>query len=79
MKSIKKSAKRLTDREFASHFASPKNPPKGYGSIDAGIEAFSYRKERMRYWMQRLGVDVYTTECFERADADVLAKFGKPF
>ena len=66
-------------KDILKHAASMKNPPKGYGSIDAGMKAFAYRKERMRYWAKRLGVDSYTVECFEKAEADVVAKFGQPF
>ena len=62
-----------------SYSASNRNPPKGYGSISAGITVMAYRSERLKYWRQVFGVSVYNDECFINAEKDVLAKFGKPF
>ena len=59
--------------------ASQKNPPKGYGSINAGMEVARYRSERMKYWKQALKVSTYTDEVFTKADDDVIAKYGNPF
>ena len=62
-----------------NYAASNMNPPKGYGSILAGITVSAYRSERLKYWRHALGVLVYTDECFINAEKDVLDKFGQPF
>lgn len=66
-------------KPLMSYAASSRNPPKGYGSIEAGMRVHAYRSERLNYWKQTLGVNVYTDECFINADRDVVAKFGEPF
>lgn len=66
-------------KNIMAYAASSKNPPKGYGSIEAGMQALAYRSERLKYWKQTLCVDVYTDECFINAERDVVAKFGQPF
>lgn len=68
-------------KDYEPYFASSKNPPKGYGSIEAGMRAAAYRSERLKYWSKTLGVknNGYSTECFVNAERDVVAKFGQPF
>ncbi|AND74948.1 hypothetical protein pf16_25 [Pseudomonas phage pf16] len=66
-------------KDYESYFASSKNPPKGYGSIEAGMQALGYRSERLKYWRETLGTAGYTPECFANAERDVVAKFGQPF
>lgn len=66
-------------KNLMSYAASSRNPPKGYGSIEAGMQALAYRSERLKWWKTTLKVDVYTDQCFINAEADVIAKFGQPF
>lgn len=62
-----------------SHCASMKNPPKGYGSIETGMKVAAYRNKRLDHWRHELKEKGYTAECFEKAEADVVAAWGKPF
>lgn len=66
-------------RSLMSYAASSKNPPKGYGSIDAGMKVHTYRSERLKYWAKEIGQGLYTDQCFINAQNDVVAKFGEPF
>lgn len=66
-------------KNILKHCASMKNPPKGYGSISVGMEAAAYRSKRLDYWKKQLKANGYTPECFEKAEADVVAKYGNPF
>lgn len=65
--------------DILRYAASSKNPPKGYGSISAGMEVAKYRSERLKYWKAYFKTSCYTNEVFDRADADVIAKYGHPF
>lgn len=58
------------------HAASPSNPPKGYGSIDAGIRVMMYRGVRVQHYSS-LGhaYDVAAS----LAQADVIAMYGEPW
>lgn len=58
------------------HAASPRNPPKGYGSIDKGVEVMKYRAKRMDHY-RALGNDY--VECAVKAQADVIAMYGEPW
>jgi hypothetical protein len=66
-------------KDIMNYAASMKNPPKGYGSISAGLEVAKYRSDRMKYWKEQIGNGSYTDEVFERADDDVISEFGQPF
>lgn len=66
-------------RDIMNYAASNRNPPKGYGSISAGMEVAKFRSERMKYWKEQIGNGSYTDEVFERADDDVISEFGQPF
>lgn len=61
------------------HAASMNNPPKGYGSISAGMTVAAYRSERLDYWAKQIGNGRYTDEVFTNTQADVVAKYGNPF
>ena len=62
-----------------SHCASMTNPPKGYGSISTGMKVAAFRNQRLDYHRKELGEKGYSPECFERANADVIAEWGNPF
>lgn len=62
-----------------SYCASAKNPPKGYGSIEAGMKVMAYRSKRLKHWAAEIGGGLYTDEVFTRTQADVVAKWGEPF
>lgn len=62
-----------------SHCASMKNPPKGYGSIEAGLRVAAFRSERLRYWAKEIGDGLYTDEVFINTQKDVIAEYGEPF
>lgn len=62
-----------------SYFASQSNPPKGYGSIEAGLKVMAFRSSRMKYWAKQIGKGSYTDEVFAKAESDVLAEYGEPF
>lgn len=66
-------------KNLMSYAASSRNPPKGYGSIEAGMQALAYRGERLKHWRKVFNSDIYTDQCFINAEADVIAKFGQPF
>ncbi len=66
-------------KEMMSHCASMKNPPKGYGSIEAGMKVAAYRNKRLDYWAKQIGNGCYTEQVFVNAEADVVAEWGKPF
>jgi hypothetical protein len=75
-------AKRNTSNTSASimaHAASMRNPPKGYGSIEAGMKVAAYRSKRLKYWAAQIGNGKYTDQVFVNAEADVVAEWGKPF
>jgi hypothetical protein len=59
-----------------TYAASPRNPPKGYGSISLGIEVASYRARRMDHY-RALGNDY--VQCATLAQADVIAMYGEPW
>lgn len=65
--------------KLMSSAASMKNPPKGYGSIETGMKVAAYRNKRLDYWAKALGNVGFTTEVFERAQADVVAEWGNAF
>lgn len=65
--------------KLMSGAASMKNPPKGYGSIEAGMKVVAYRNKRLDYWSKTLGNVGFTAEVFERAEADVIAEWGNKF
>lgn len=58
------------------HAASPRNPPKGYGTIDKGIEVMVYRTGRERAYKAD-GVD--WIEAIRLAQRDAIMKYGEPF
>lgn len=62
-----------------SHCASVKNPPKGYGSIEAGMKVIAYRNQRLDFWRKKLNARGYTEEVRESAERDVVSEFGNPF
>lgn len=62
-----------------SHAASSRNPPKGYGSIEAGMKVHAYRSERLKYWAKEIGGGLYTEQVFINLATDVVGKFGEPF
>lgn len=66
-------------KDIMNYAASNRNPPKGYGSISAGLKVEKFRSERMKYWREQIGNGSYTDEVFERAYDDVIAEFGHPF
>ena len=61
--------------KLMSYAASLSNPPKGYGSIDKGLEVSKYRNSKLDY---------YTAQGHNYAQAatlahkDVIAKYGEP-
>jgi len=59
---------------FMNYAASQNNPPKGYGSIDKGIEVAMYRGDQTRKYMKE-GMDYVAATM--KAQADVVTKFGK--
>ena len=65
--------------KLMSGAASMKNPPKGYGSIEAGMKVAAYRSQRLGYWAKQIGNGCYTEQVFVNAEADVVAEWGKPF
>lgn len=65
--------------ELMSRCASMINPPKGYGSIEAGLKVAAFRSKRMTYWEKELGGKGYTAEVFERVQADVISEWGEAF
>ena len=65
--------------KLMSHCASMTNPPKGYGSIETGMKVAAFRSKRMDYWAKELGGKGYTSEVFERVQADVVAEWGEAF
>lgn len=58
------------------HAASPRNPPKGYGSISLGIEVAKYRARRHDHY-RALGNDY--AQCATLAHGDVIAMYGEPW
>jgi hypothetical protein len=66
-------------KDLMRYAASMKNPPKGYGSITAGLAVASYRSERMKYWKEKVGNGSYTDEVFDIVEDEIVAKFGHPF
>lgn len=62
-----------------SHCASMKNPPKGYGSIEAGLRVMAFRSKRLKHWAKAIGNGLYTEQCFINAERETIAEFGKPF
>lgn len=62
-----------------SHCASMKNPPKGYGSIEAGMRVAAFRSKRLKYWAKEIGNGLYTDQVFINTQKDVIAEFGEPF
>lgn len=58
------------------HAASPSNPPKGYGSIDKGIEVMVYRTGRERHHRAN-GVD--WIEAIRLSQKEAIEKYGEPF
>lgn len=66
-------------KNIMSYAAGPKNPPKGYGSIEAGLTVMEYRSERVKYWAKKIGGGLYTDEVFKKAHDETIAKFGEPF
>lgn len=58
------------------HAASPSNPPKGYGSIDKGIEVMTYRTQREHYHRAN-GVEF--VEAIRMSQKDAIDKYGEPF
>jgi hypothetical protein len=69
----------MKSSNLMSHCASQSNPPKGYGSISTGMKVAAFRSKRLDYWAKQLGGKGFTPECFERANADVIAEWGNPF
>lgn len=59
-----------------NHAASLRNPPKGYGSIDAGIRVLKYRSERLDHY-KALGYDYAAAAV--AAEHDVVATYGEPW
>ena len=57
------------------HAASMNEPPKMYESINKGMEVAAYRNKRMDYHAKG---GPFTPEVFARAEADVIAKYGRP-
>lgn len=66
-------------KNIMSYAASQRNPPKGYGSIEAGLTVLAYRSERLKYWAKEIGNGLYTDQVFINTQKDVIAKFGEPF
>lgn len=66
-------------KNLMSYAASSRNPPKGYGSIEAGLTVMAYRSERLKYWAKEIGNGLYTDEVFKKAHDEAIAKFGEPF
>lgn len=58
------------------HAASPRNPPKGYGSIDKGIEVMTYRTQRECMYKAQ-GID--WIEAIRMSQKDAIDKYGEPF
>jgi len=77
MATIKRKARTMSS--LMSHAASMKNPPKGYGSIEAGMKVAAYRSQRLDYWAKAVGNGRYTNQVFINAEADVVAEWGRPF
>ena len=69
----------MAKANLMSYAASSKNPPKGYGSIEAGMTVMTYRSERLKYWAKEIGSGLYTDEVFKRASDDAVARYGEPF
>jgi len=65
--------------KLMSGAASMKNPPKGYGSIEAGMKVAKYRSQRLAYWAKEIGNGLYTEQVHINAQADVIAEWGNPF
>ncbi|MNC07133.1 hypothetical protein D3C76_165780 [compost metagenome] len=59
-----------------TYAASPRNPPKGYGSIDAGIAVMRYRSTRLGLY-QSQGLDY--TQAATLAQRDVISVYGEPW
>ena len=59
-----------------SYAASLSNPPKGYGSIDKGLEVSEYRCTRLDYYMAQ-GHNY--AQAATLAHRDVIARYGEPF
>jgi hypothetical protein len=55
------------------------NKPKGYGSINKGLEVKAYYNRRLDYWAKQVGNGLYTEAVQERAEKDKIEKYGKPF
>ena len=66
--------KTRTMSNLMSYAASMKNPPKGYGSIEAGMKVAAYRSQRLDYWANAIGNGRYTDQVFINAEADVVAE-----
>ena len=58
---------------FMNYAASQNNPPKGYGSIDKGIEVAMYRGDQTRKYM-KAGMDYVSATI--KAQDDVIRKYG---
>lgn len=57
------------------HAASMHEPPKMYESINKGMEVAAYRGKRIDYHAKG---GPFTDDVFAKAEADVVAKYGKP-
>lgn len=62
--------------DLMNYAASSRNPPKGYGSIDKGLEVMAYRTSRERHY-KALGVD--WVEAIRKGEQDAIQKYGEPF
>lgn len=81
MATVKRTTSKNTGKaaNIMTYAASMKNPPKGYGSIEAGMKVAAYRSKRLDYWAKQIGNGKYTDQCFINAEADVVAEWGNPF
>lgn len=59
----------------ARHAASMNEPPKMYESINKGMDVAAYRAKRLDYHAKG---GPFTPEVFAKAEADVIAKYGRP-
>ena len=63
-------------KDLMSYAASGRNPPKGYGSIDKGLEVMAYRTSREAFHKAN-GVD--WIEAIRLGESDAILKYGEPF
>ena len=63
-------------KDLLRHCASMKNPPKGYGSIEAGMKAAALRSGVIADCLAK-GMDY--SEAAEVAEREVAKKYGCPF